>query len=61
MHASYVTCISCLARSLDLTHLWCLGIDLDPEDEAVVEATVIGDCRWGPTNDEVKLETGVLA
>ena len=53
MHTSYVTYILCLARSLDLTHYWCLGIDADPVDEAIVEVPIAGGYRWGPTDQEV--------
>ena len=61
MHTSYVTCILCLARSLDLTNSWCLGIDPDYEGDALVEAPIAGDYRWGPANLEVELDNGVPA
>ena len=43
VYTSCVICIWCLARSLDLTHLWCLGPDLDPAGDMIHEAPVVGD------------------
>ena len=51
----------CLARSLDLTHSWCLGIDLVHEGDALVEAPIAGDYGWGPAVPEVELDDGVPA
>ena len=51
---SGVICIWCLARSLDLTHLWCLGPDYDPAGDAIIEAPVVGDCEWGPVDQVVE-------
>ena len=45
-YISYVTCILCLTRSSDLTHYWCLGIDPDPQGDALVEAPATGDYGW---------------
>ena len=59
MHVSYVTCILCLSRSLNLTNSWCLGLDFDYEDDALVEAPTAGDCGWGPADQEVELDDGV--
>ena len=61
MHKSYVTCILCLVRSLDLTHLWCLGIDPHTEDDTIVEAPVARDYGWGPADQVVELEDRVPA
>ena len=58
MHTSYVICILWLAKSLGLTHYWCLGIDPEYEDDTFVEAPVVGDCGWGPADQEVELEVG---
>ena len=56
----YIWCylIWCLARSLDLTHLWCLGPDLDPAGDAIYEAPVVGDYGWGPADQVVEPEDG---
>ena len=56
MLTSCIICIWCLARSLDLTHLWCLGLDLDPAGDAYYEAPVAGDFEWGPVDQVVELE-----
>ena len=56
LYTSCVICIWCLARSLNLTHLWCLGLDYDPEGEAIHEAPVVGDYGWGPANQVVEPE-----
>ncbi|KAJ8639354.1 hypothetical protein MRB53_016048 [Persea americana] len=40
---SVVRLMSVFARSLDLTHSWCLGVDPDYEDDAFVEAPVAGE------------------
>ena len=61
MHTSYITCIPCLAKCLDLTHLWCLSVDPDPEDDLIVEVPVAGDYGWGPADKVVELEDGVPA
>ena len=61
MHISCVTCILCFGRSLDLTHYWCLSINLDPENNALVEAPVAGDYGWVQTDQAVELEDGVPA
>ena len=59
MHTSYVICILCPTRSLDLTHYWCLGVDPDPEGDVLIEAPVGGDYGWGSVDQVVKLEDGV--
>ena len=59
MHTSYVICILCLARSLNLNLLWCLGIDPDPVNDVIVEVPVAGDYGWGLTDLMVELEDGV--
>ena len=61
MHTFYVTCILCLARSLDLTHSWCLGIDPDYEGDGLVEAPIARDYGWGPADQEVELDDRVPA
>ncbi|XXG59633.1 hypothetical protein AAC387_Pa04g1683 [Persea americana] len=43
-------------RSLDLTHLWCLGPDHDSVDDAFYEAPVVGDYGWGPADQVVEPE-----
>ena len=58
MHTSYVICILWLARSLDLTHYWYLGIYHEYEDDTFVEVPVAGDYEWGPADQEVELEAG---
>ena len=63
---SFVAYILCylymvLAKSLDLTHLWCLGFDLDPVGDAIHEAPVAGDYDWGPADPVIELEDGVPA
>ncbi|XXG52581.1 hypothetical protein AAC387_Pa03g0875 [Persea americana] len=47
--------------SLDLTHLWCLGLDLDPASDAYHEAPVVGDYGLGPVDQVVKLDDGAPA
>ena len=37
VYTSCVIYIWCLARSLDLTHLWCLGLNHDPKGDAIYE------------------------
>ena len=59
MHTSYVTCILCLARSLDLTYSWCLGIDPDYENDTPVEVPIAGDYGWELADQKVKLNEGV--
>ena len=61
MHTSCVICIWCLARSFDLTHLWCLGFYLDPAVDAIHEAPVAGDYSWDPANQVIEQEDGVHA
>ena len=58
VYISCVICIWCLVRSLDLTHLWCLGPDHDPASDAFYEAPVVGDYGWGPADQVVELEDG---
>ena len=58
VYTSCVICIWCLARSLDLTHLWCLGPDHNPADDTFYEAPVVGDYGWGPADQEVEPEDG---
>ena len=58
LHTSCVICIWCIARLLDLTHLWCLGIDLDPAGDAYHEALVAGDYGWGPADQVVEPDDG---
>ena len=45
---------------MDLTHLWCLGLDPEFADDALalVEAPVAGDYGWGPADPDVELEGG---
>ena len=54
LHTSCVICILCLARFLDLTHLWCLDLDLDPAGDAYYEAPVVGDYGLGPADQAVE-------
>ena len=54
LYTSFVICIWCLARSLDLTHLWCLGSDHDPARDAIYKAPVVGDYEWGPADQVVE-------
>ena len=61
MHTSCVICIWCIARSLDLTHLWCLGPDLNPADDAYYEAPVVGDYGWEPADQVVEPDDGAPA
>ena len=58
---AYIMCYlyMVLARSLDMTHLWCLGLDLDPAGDAFVEAPVTGNYGWGPVEQVVEPEDGV--
>ena len=58
VYTSCVICIWCLARSLDLTHLWCLGPDHDPASDAIYEAPLVGDYGWGPADQVVEPEDG---
>ena len=44
-----------------MTHYWCLGIYLDPEDGKLIEGPVAGDYGWGPADQVVELEDGVPA
>ncbi|XXG76968.1 hypothetical protein AAC387_Pa08g1219 [Persea americana] len=48
-------------RSVDLTHLWCLVLDLDPAGDAIHEAPVAGDYGWGPADQVIEPEDGVHA
>ena len=48
-----------LVRSLDLTYLWCLGLDLNPVGDAFIEAPIAGDYGWGPVDQVVEPEDGV--
>ena len=61
MHTLCVISIWCLARSLDLTHLWCLGFDLDPTGDTIFEALVADDYGWGPVDQVVEPKDGVPA
>ena len=61
MHTSCVICIWCLAKSLDLTHLWCLGFDFDPTSDVFIKAPIAGDFEWGPVDQVVEPEDGVPA
>ena len=61
MHTSCIICVWCLARSLDLTHLWCLGIDLDPAADVIHQAPVASDYGWGPADQVIEPEDGVHA
>ena len=56
MHASCVICIWYIVRSLDLTHLWCLGFDLNPVGDTIYEAPVAGDYGWGPDDQVIESE-----
>ena len=58
LYTSCVICIWCLARSLDLTHLWCLGPDLDPAGDAIYETPVVGDYGWGSADQVIEPEDG---
>ena len=59
MHTSCVICIWCIARSLDLTHLWYLSFNLDPAGNTFVEAPVAGNFGWGLVDQVVEPEDGV--
>ena len=61
MHTSCVICIWCLARSLDLTHLWCLGLNYDPVGDAYIEVPIAGDFEWRPVDQVVEPKDGVPA
>ena len=58
MHTFCAICIWCIAKSLDLTHLWCFGFDLDPTGDTFIEAPVAGDYEWGPVDQVVEPEDG---
>ena len=59
MHTSYDFCIRCFARSLYLIHLWCLDIDHDSADDAIIEAPVVDYYGWRLADQEVELDDGV--
>ena len=61
LHTSCVIYIWCITRSLDLTHLWCLALDLDPVGDAYHEAPVVGEYNWGQVDQVVEPEDGAPA
>ena len=61
MHTFYAICIWCLVRFMDLTHLWCLGFDINPLGDAIIEAIVAGSYDLGPVDQVVEPEDGVPA
>ena len=58
---AYILCIWCLARSFDLTHLWCLGLDLNPVGDVYHEVPVVDEYGWGPVDLVVEPEDGAPA
>ena len=61
MHTFYAICIWCLVIFMDLTHLWCLGFDINPLGDAIIEAIVAGSYDLGPVDQVVEPEDGVPA
>jgi len=60
MHSFYITGVYIwLARSFRSDPLWCLGLDPDiAEDALVLAETAAGDFAWGPADPETELDAG---